>query len=501
MRIFISYASEDRHQARRLHEYLGAIEELRPWLDSARLSPGSNWSAEVLRQIADSELFLFLCSHASATKATFVRQELAAALARADRLPASTPFIIPVRIDGSGLPAELQHVHAIDLSGDPAEGLTVLRKVVIDRLTRTLEDPFAHLQSAMSPEEREAWRSDYGEYVARYSASTVLRIIDERFTTYRDELNALKLLIETSRQHRAESLPAYVWRAHELGRRAYGFLGDAALAYGLFLEGSALLPDNLRTLELRGAFDSCLDFASSVANTFPACLLLVDVAKHYLAQRVSRYDSDWAVARKVIGPLSRYDLVLLDFAIFYARRARDCELLYDALALAAGQYPRNVIQNGRPERDTVNDPGTLRLNTDRVEPVRSFDRLSRKPALLLRAGACMVDGEQEEFRDYGNRLYAAGLELLAVTQGETADLIAALDEDGRRSFFDGLERCDAQALRDYAGAGVDRAAQLIEELISPLAYHHDDTSPGVRFASITEIAFHVQVRDEIRFLP
>jgi TIR domain-containing protein/SIR2-like protein len=98
-RIFISYASEDASQARRLHDVLG-LAGFDAWLDKARLDGGTRWDSTIEQEIDRSDYILVLQSRALAAKVdSYVNKEIA--LARERALRVSDPFkcLIPLEIE------------------------------------------------------------------------------------------------------------------------------------------------------------------------------------------------------------------------------------------------------------------------------------------------------------------------------------------------------------------------------------------------------------------
>jgi len=115
-RVFISYASEDAQQAKRLYEALGES-GFDTWLDKVRLEGGTRWDAMIEQEIDRSDYVLILQSRALAAKVdSYVNKEIA--LARQRALRVSDPFkcLIPLEIE----PCERRP----DLASYQAETLT-----------------------------------------------------------------------------------------------------------------------------------------------------------------------------------------------------------------------------------------------------------------------------------------------------------------------------------------------------------------------------------------
>lgn len=113
--IFISYAREDRHHVQRLRALLGAIVgEGAVFIEQDKVRAGSTWTLELARAIVDSTHFVVIWS-SSARDSHWVNQEVTSVVELSREQPLRR--IIPVRIDPTPLPQELQRFQRIDLFG------------------------------------------------------------------------------------------------------------------------------------------------------------------------------------------------------------------------------------------------------------------------------------------------------------------------------------------------------------------------------------------------
>jgi len=111
--IFISYASEDSHHVQRLRELLGAIVgDGAVIVEPEEVRTGSTWTLELARAIVDSTHFVVIWS-SSARNSHWVNQEVTSVVELSREQPLRR--IIPVRIDPTPLPQELQPFQRIDL--------------------------------------------------------------------------------------------------------------------------------------------------------------------------------------------------------------------------------------------------------------------------------------------------------------------------------------------------------------------------------------------------
>ncbi|MCI0412723.1 hypothetical protein L0222_07965 [bacterium] len=179
-------------------------------------------------------------------------------------------------------------------------------------LTSNLADAFRPVNKYWSLDQRSRWIKDYAAFVMQFSATTVLRHLHENYDLYADEMYAVRLMIEVSHEMRSESVTAYVLRLHEIARTSHNYVGETTEACGAFLDTSKLVPANVHGMLLRHALDSWLELGAVLGNTFTPCLILLDVAKHYLAQHEGRYHSDFEATLECLKVLRRYDLLFVD---------------------------------------------------------------------------------------------------------------------------------------------------------------------------------------------
>ena len=118
MKVFISYAREDKKVAIKLYNDLKEA-GLKPWLDQKKLLPGQNWKHQVESAIKSSDFFIALLSNNSVSKVGYVQKELKRALDILDNYPQGEGFVIPVRLDECKPTNEiLTNLHWADLFDD-----------------------------------------------------------------------------------------------------------------------------------------------------------------------------------------------------------------------------------------------------------------------------------------------------------------------------------------------------------------------------------------------
>jgi hypothetical protein len=130
VKVFISYAGEDRSIAQRLYNDLKG-KGVSPWLDTEDLLLGQNRKTEISRAIKESSYFISLLSANSVTKRGYVQKELKIALDILDEFPVSEIFIIPARLDNcEPIDEKLQAIHWVDLFPSYETGLDKILRVL-----------------------------------------------------------------------------------------------------------------------------------------------------------------------------------------------------------------------------------------------------------------------------------------------------------------------------------------------------------------------------------
>ena len=152
MKIFISYAREDRESATRLYRLLRKIDGVYPWLDFYDLLPGSEWEDEVMRALESSSLIVLLLSKHSVSKTGYVQRETREAIEKAKLYPPGKISLIPVRLDDSK-PAhkELSKLHWVDLFPNWTAGTQKLLSTLQALLKEESAGLFAEILTKVSP--------------------------------------------------------------------------------------------------------------------------------------------------------------------------------------------------------------------------------------------------------------------------------------------------------------------------------------------------------------
>jgi len=116
LKVFVSYAREDRDRALHYYELL-VREGVSPWIDVKHLLPGQSWEPEISRALGDANVVVLLLSPRSVNKRGFVQREANEAI---DRLRYKQPtdiYVIPLLLEPCEVPAQIsQRLQYVDLT-------------------------------------------------------------------------------------------------------------------------------------------------------------------------------------------------------------------------------------------------------------------------------------------------------------------------------------------------------------------------------------------------
>jgi hypothetical protein len=121
MKVFISYACEDRELAKRLSRWLeGAGFDV--WLDESNILPGDNWAEKVSQALKESQAMVVLVSP-TAMDSKWVRHEIEFALGAKEYSGRLVPVFVGPRdkIPEDRLPWILRRLKGIELTNQAEE--------------------------------------------------------------------------------------------------------------------------------------------------------------------------------------------------------------------------------------------------------------------------------------------------------------------------------------------------------------------------------------------
>ena len=122
IKVFISYAREDAEHVRTIYAQMEQ-QGLTPWMDEFDLQPGARWRKEVSRNIIAADYVLIVLSTHSVAHNGNIKSEIAQAQSIAEKLSDTEYKIIPMVLDDTEIPLELEMYNGFYLKDKPIDFL------------------------------------------------------------------------------------------------------------------------------------------------------------------------------------------------------------------------------------------------------------------------------------------------------------------------------------------------------------------------------------------
>ena len=121
LKVFLSYASQDRPVVRELSRRLVDEGWIDTWFDEKKLLPGQDWRLKIEEAVETSDIVIICLSSNSVSKEGYVQKELRYAREIALEKPEETIFLIPLRLDECDVPRGLRFYQWVDYFGKKKE--------------------------------------------------------------------------------------------------------------------------------------------------------------------------------------------------------------------------------------------------------------------------------------------------------------------------------------------------------------------------------------------
>lgn len=118
LKVFLSYASQDKPVVWELSRRLASEGWIDPWVDEKKLLPGQDWRTKIEEAVEDSDIVIICLSSKSVTKEGYVQKELRYAREIALEKPEETIFLVPLRLDECDVPRGLRFYQWVDYFGE-----------------------------------------------------------------------------------------------------------------------------------------------------------------------------------------------------------------------------------------------------------------------------------------------------------------------------------------------------------------------------------------------
>ena len=136
-KVFMSYVRDDWPVVRKLAQTLSE-NGIEAWLDRERIKPGERWQDVIRTAIADGDFFLACFSVGyNAKMTTYMNEEITLAIEQLRLRPTNISWFIPVKLDGTMIPARkiagnetLHSIQWADLDADWDSGVSRIIKAI-----------------------------------------------------------------------------------------------------------------------------------------------------------------------------------------------------------------------------------------------------------------------------------------------------------------------------------------------------------------------------------
>ncbi len=127
LRVFLSYAREDKDSAEFLYRRLKR-DNFDPWMDTEEILPGYKWTSEIENAMYASDVILLCFSKVAIKKEGYIQKEKKLAKDLQDEKPDNALFIIPIRLDECDIPKEYKDKQWADFPKDYEKILKSLKQ-------------------------------------------------------------------------------------------------------------------------------------------------------------------------------------------------------------------------------------------------------------------------------------------------------------------------------------------------------------------------------------
>ena len=181
LKVFLSYASQDKPVVRELSRRLASDGWIDPWIDEKKLLPGQDWRTKIEEAVETSDVVIICLSSNSVSKEGFVQKELRYAREIAFEKPDETIFLIPLRLDDCTVPRGLRFYQWGDYFGEKEdETYSALLESLKLRYEQKLKIEEENARQEKERQERESAETVAREKAEREAAEKAAREKAER---------------------------------------------------------------------------------------------------------------------------------------------------------------------------------------------------------------------------------------------------------------------------------------------------------------------------------
>lgn len=245
LKVFLSYASQDKSIVRELSRRLVGEGWIDTWLDEENLLPGQDWRVKIEEAVEDSDIVIICLSNHSVSKEGYVQKELRYAREIALEKPEDSIFLIPLRLDECEVPRGLRFYQWVDYFGGKKDSsykaLIASLKIRYEQKSKIHEEDRLQKEQAERESAEKAKRHAEQERLKEQEEERQ-RLAKETAAREKLEREAKKKQEALARQSaRKESFARFLDRAKQNITRLFPFFRVAGIAgvAGLVIWGGA----------------------------------------------------------------------------------------------------------------------------------------------------------------------------------------------------------------------------------------------------------------------
>lgn len=121
LRVFLSYASQDKLLVHEFANRLGSENWVDIWLDEESILPGQDWRLKIEEAVENSDIVIICLSNNSVNKEGYIQKEIKYAQEIALEKPDGVIYLIPLKLDECQVPRGLRFYQWVDYFGKKKE--------------------------------------------------------------------------------------------------------------------------------------------------------------------------------------------------------------------------------------------------------------------------------------------------------------------------------------------------------------------------------------------
>lgn len=275
LKVFLSYASQDKPAVRELYQRLREEDWIAPWLDEENLRLGQHWTTAIEDALDSADAIIIFLSYNSVQKEGFIQKELNYAWDIWLEKPRNVIFLIPFRLDNCEVPRHLRATQWGDYFGEKKEFTYQALLLSLRERHQQITISEAEERVRVEKEKRDQEATDVGDFpILDVDKNTVPILVDKWLaenTFSSDEYKNLESLIALKKiQKLSVSLVVHSLNDEETVGKVINTLQDFLVSNLPLLDEVILVDSNSedRTREIASQFGVPVYIAQSVLPNY-----------------------------------------------------------------------------------------------------------------------------------------------------------------------------------------------------------------------------------------